>query len=85
MRGLLGPEEQVLIFLFGAQTSGAERQQGEGLAASGRKALVERHFKPLLNTNGLFDDYKTAKWCLDCMASIQTICPDWFESGENTF
>ncbi len=47
--------------------------------------LVEQHFKPKLNANGLFDDYKTAKWCLDCMASIQTICPDWFESGENNF
>lgn len=47
--------------------------------------LVEHYFKPRLNANGLFDDYKTAKWCLDCMTSIQTICPDWFESGENNF
>ncbi len=47
--------------------------------------LIEHHFKPKLNANGLFNDYATAKACLDCMSAIQTICPDWFESGENTF
>lgn len=47
--------------------------------------LVERYFKPKLNANGLFDDYSTARWCLECMTSIQTICPDWFESGENNY
>jgi hypothetical protein len=47
--------------------------------------LIEHHFKPMLNANGLFGQYVPAKNCLDCMAAIQTICPDWFESGENTF
>ena len=44
--------------------------------------LVEAYYKPRLNANGLFED---AQSCLDCMTSIQTIGPDWFESGENNF
>jgi hypothetical protein len=41
--------------------------------------LVERHFQPQLNENGLFDDYEVAKDCLGCMMSLQFFYPSLYE------
>jgi len=38
--------------------------------------LVQEHFRPKLNTNGLFDDYETAKFCLGCMLALNRLVPD---------
>ncbi len=41
--------------------------------------LVEVHFKPLLNQNGLFDCKDDAELCLDCMMALQAIRPGLYE------
>jgi hypothetical protein len=47
--------------------------------------LVKEHFKPLLNKNCLFNDSKTAQFCLDCMMALQDIRPGLFENEEMVF
>ncbi|MCG3136726.1 MAG: hypothetical protein HJJLKODD_00562 [Phycisphaerae bacterium] len=41
--------------------------------------LIQSQFQPLLNKNGLFSDFSTAKWCLDCMILAQQIHPNLWE------
>ncbi len=48
-------------------------------------SLVEKHFKPLLNKNCLFDDSETAKFCLECLMALQDIVPGIFENEEMIF
>lgn len=42
--------------------------------------LIEAHFRPQLNTSGLFNDYETASLCLDCMMALQQIRPNLWEN-----
>jgi hypothetical protein len=48
-------------------------------------ALVEAHFKPLLNGNGLFGDQGVAEFCLRIMMALQAIQPGIWENEECTF
>lgn len=48
-------------------------------------ALVEAHFKPLLNEHGLFSDALTAALCLRSMMALQALVPGLWESEEAVF
>jgi hypothetical protein len=43
--------------------------------------LIAEHFISKLNTNGLFDDYLIANFCLECMTSILNLAPQFYEPG----
>ncbi|NOX56958.1 MAG: hypothetical protein GXP27_21460 [Planctomycetes bacterium] len=47
--------------------------------------LIEYCFVPRLNLNGLFDDWADAQLCLECMMSVQSTCPNLWESSELEF
>jgi hypothetical protein len=47
--------------------------------------LVERYFQPHLNDNVLFDDYATAKYCLDCVRSLESFMEDLFLDFDHEF
>jgi hypothetical protein len=47
-------------------------------------ALVEAHFKPLLNEHGLFSDEQTAAFCLRSMMALQTLSPGLWEHEESS-
>jgi hypothetical protein len=47
--------------------------------------LIKKHFQPQLNSNGLFDEYDTARLCLDCMMALQSIRPGLWENEEVKF
>lgn len=47
--------------------------------------LIERFFRPRLNPNGLFDDYATAKFCLDTMMALQAVHPNLWEDDKANF
>jgi hypothetical protein len=38
--------------------------------------LTQLHFQPRLNANGLFQDLKTAQFCLECMRSLEGCRPN---------
>ncbi|HVF98635.1 MAG TPA: hypothetical protein VND68_02245 [Chloroflexia bacterium] len=39
--------------------------------------LIDEHFRPQLNLDGLFDSYETAQRFLDCMNAIHKLHPEW--------
>jgi hypothetical protein len=43
--------------------------------------LLEEHFKPLLNTQGLLPDYQIARQCWNCINAIEQFVPDVFDWG----
>lgn len=45
-------------------------------------ALVEAHFRPLLNEDGLFRDEHTAVFCLRAMMALQALSPGLWENDE---
>jgi hypothetical protein len=45
-------------------------------------ALVEAHFKPLLNEHCLFSDGRTAAFCLRSMMAMQALSPGLWESED---
>lgn len=46
--------------------------------------LAKEYFQPRLNLNGLFDDYETANFCLNCMMALQKLRPGlWENEGVN--
>ncbi len=47
--------------------------------------LTQAFFQPQLNMNGLFDDYETARFCLECMLALQEIQPGLWENEEVAF
>ncbi len=47
--------------------------------------LTKRYFQPQLNTNGLFEDYNTAQFCLDCMMALQKLRPGLWENEQVVF
>jgi hypothetical protein len=47
--------------------------------------LLKQHFQPQLNSNGLFDDTETAKFCLESMMALQQIRPGLWENSNVTF
>jgi hypothetical protein len=47
--------------------------------------LIKEYFRPKLNKYSLFDDYKTAKFCLKCMMSLQLFYPNLWESEDYKF
>ncbi len=47
--------------------------------------LVERFFRPQLNSNGLFDSAETANYCLECLIALQKIRPNLFENDQFIF
>jgi hypothetical protein len=47
--------------------------------------LIQEFFQKRLNSNGLFDDYEDASFCLSCMMALQRIYPDLWENEEVTF
>jgi hypothetical protein len=61
-----------------------EIQQATELPAAIKEAgaLVEAHFKPLLNEYGLFSDQQTAAFCLRSMMAMQALSPGLWESEE---
>lgn len=44
--------------------------------------LLETQFRPKLNENGLFDDFATASFCLECMMAMQALLPNLWEHEE---
>jgi hypothetical protein len=38
--------------------------------------LIQKHFQPQLNENGLFAHYSVAKECLDCMTALHNLTPE---------
>lgn len=46
--------------------------------------LIENHFRLKLNEYRLFEDFDTAKFCLDCMLALQKFRPGLWESEENS-
>jgi hypothetical protein len=42
-------------------------------------SLVEEHFRPKLNANGLFDQFSIARFCLDCLIALQLMRPALWE------
>lgn len=48
-------------------------------------ALVEAHFKPMLNEHCLFSDVETAQFCLRSMMALQTLRPNLWEGENATF
>jgi hypothetical protein len=48
--------------------------------------LVSRHYRPKLNSNGLFGNIEDAEHCLACMLALQRICPNlWEGEGSSDF
>lgn len=47
--------------------------------------LAQAHFRPQLNSNGLFVSYDTAQFCLDCLMALQEIRPGLWENEEVEF
>lgn len=47
--------------------------------------LIKQYFQTKLNANGLFNDYTTAQFCLDCMLALQTIRPNLWENEQVKF
>lgn len=47
--------------------------------------LVKEYFQPRLNQNGLFREYATATFCLECMIALQTIRPGLWEDSHTEF
>jgi hypothetical protein len=47
--------------------------------------LVVRHFRRKLNNNGLFSEYRTAKFCLECMMALQKVRPNLWEGDDIVF
>jgi hypothetical protein len=43
--------------------------------------LIEHHFRPLLNTQGLLPDYQTARQCWNCINALEQFVPDVFDWG----
>jgi hypothetical protein len=48
-------------------------------------SLVRQYFQPQLNSNGLFDNFHAAKFCLACMEALQTIRPGLWENEDVRF
>lgn len=46
--------------------------------------LIERHFRPRLNENGLFPDAEVASFCLRCMLALQELYSNLWENDEVT-
>jgi len=44
--------------------------------------LTERHFSKRLNKNGLFDSFDDARFFLSCMATLQSLRPNLWESHD---
>lgn len=47
--------------------------------------LTKKYFQPRLNLSGLFEDYDTANFCLECMLAMQKIRPGLWENDEVKF
>jgi hypothetical protein len=47
--------------------------------------LIRRYFVPLLNQNGLFDEYNTAALYLDTMMAVQKFRPNLWEGDDCNF
>jgi hypothetical protein len=47
--------------------------------------LVKAYFQPRLNVNGLFSDWSTAFFCLDCMMALQRVRPNLWENDDVVF
>jgi len=47
--------------------------------------LTYNHFRPLLNSYGLFNDYKVADECLTCLMALQKIRPNLWENEDFIF
>ena len=67
--------EEILVF---------DTETNPGFKSSSREPfifdlLIEKHFRPMLNKNRLFDDYDTAYFCLECMKSVQKLDPNFYE------
>ena len=41
--------------------------------------LLERYFKPTLNQNGLFDEYKIAKFFLECIKNVNILQANFWD------
>jgi hypothetical protein len=41
--------------------------------------VMQAYFRPLLNVNGLFDDYQVAQLCLDYMRAYEHVFPNAFD------
>lgn len=67
------PTDQIILHF-----QGEEREKVETIIAP-LACLIDEHFRPQLNANGLFDSYETAKRCLDCMFAIDKLHPDWYQ------
>ena len=76
------------LLCWGLQTIIAPPHQG-GRANSDASSpihvlarLINMHFQPLLNKNGLFHNLDDARFCLDCMMAIQDISQGFYEYGQ---
>ena len=47
--------------------------------------LIKDFFQPKLNENGLFNDYDTAAFCLECMMTLQKLRPGLWENEDIEF
>lgn len=61
-----------------------QAQQAPELSSAIRdlSALIEAHFKPLLNERGLFSEEGTADFCLRSMMALQALSPGLWENEE---
>lgn len=46
--------------------------------------LIWKYFDPLLNENGLFDDFETASFFRDCIKAVPYIAPELYEPEETS-
>ncbi len=47
--------------------------------------LIQEFFQKKLNSNGLFDNYEDASFCLDCMMALQGVYPSLWENEDVKF
>jgi hypothetical protein len=47
--------------------------------------LIQAYFQPKLNNNGLFEQFDEARFCLDCLMTLQSLRPGLFENEDVIF
>ena len=70
------------LLSWGLELGGNGKDDAVPPAIDALVALVEAHFRPLLNEHGLFSDEQTASFCLRAMMALQALRPGLWENEE---
>lgn len=72
------------LLSWGLDLSVAITREELPVAVRNLLALVEAHFKPLLNEHGLFRDERIATFCLQSMMALQAFRPGLWENEDSS-